>query len=655
MEVIEARHIQMADNMSTLEPHWGYVDRILPCKNDPGSCEYLDAVYHTHDLSMLYTFILWAVIGGLLIILTILHFIKPSGKITTEVRDSEIQSRANTLSWYYRTWRGTTATFRRFLLPESFVKFFGHVTRLQVLILAILLGYLLIFTFVGEVYKRWITPVKKTNLFNTRSGLGGFSDRVGAFAYALTPFTVLLSSRESVLSLATGIPYQSFNFLHRWTGRVIFIQSAVHAFGWTLIEARLYQPQPTTFRTWIKQPYMIWGCVALIFLCFLYVFSIRRVIQWTGYEFFRKTHYVVACLYIGACWGHWQQLKCWMIASLGLFFIDRGVRILRTLLIHVGYFDSNGNAGLGFHPAQSTLQYFDDKDGGVIRLEFNHRHAPWSLGQHFFLCFPALNIWQSHPLTIASLPSNHHTYIIRCRSGETGNLKTLALNNQLTTPVILSGPYGERLLKPNEEPTNILAIAGGTGISLTLPLILAATASDAPFYPGRAIDFIWTVRRSSCLEWISEELETIKQRARDTKINLNVHIYITQEEEPSSSLEEEEKTEENTWNEEKMIKSDTILTSNSNSGSDPSAENSGVGFKISYLGGCKCCHPDLQGLVKRFMDERAGEAYRTRVVASGPKGMGRDLRRAVARCCDGGMVFRGKKRGDVELIWDARD
>lgn len=95
---------------------------------------------------MLYTFILWAVIGGFLVILTTLRFMRPLGQITTKVRDSEIQSSAGTLSWYYRAWRGTTATFRRYLLPESFVKFFGHVTRLQVLILTILLGYLLIFT-----------------------------------------------------------------------------------------------------------------------------------------------------------------------------------------------------------------------------------------------------------------------------------------------------------------------------------------------------------------------------------------------------------------------------------------------------------------------------------------------------------------------------
>ncbi|KAI9642830.1 hypothetical protein NHQ30_008563 [Ciborinia camelliae] len=601
MEVIEARHIQMADSSSIMEPHWGYVDRVLPCTNDAGSCEYLDAVYHSHDLSMLYTFILWAVIGSLIVILAAFRLMKPSGKTITKARDSEIQSSAGISPWYYRAWRGTTATFRRYLLPEICVKFFGNVTRLQILILAILLGYLLIFTLVGNVYKVWITPVKKTNLHNTRSWLGGFSDRVGALAYALTPFTVLLSTRESALSLATGIPYQSFNFLHRWLGRIMFIQAALHTFGWTLVEARLYQPQPTLYQNFIKQRYIIWGCIALALLCFLYVFSIKRVIRWTGYEFFRKAHYVVA--------------------------------------------------------SESTLQYFDDKDGGVIRLEFDHRHAPWTLGQHFFLCFPALSIWQSHPLTVASLPSNHHTYIIRCRSGETGNLKKLALGNQLTTPVILSGPYGESLLNPKEEPTNILAIAGGTGVSLTLPLVLAATASDTSIYKGRAIDFIWIVRRSSCLKWITKELNEIRRRANDRRFNFHVHIYVTQEEAPPTGEGEgEEKHSESDMlmNEEKIMEtidktlSDSMMSIGSGKMSSPA-------FRISYLGGCKCCHPDLNELVRAFMHGRAGSRYRTRVVASGPKGIGRDLRSAVAECNDGGAVLRGARIADVELVWDARD
>jgi hypothetical protein len=50
MDALKARHIQVADNTSYYVPHWGYVDRVLPCTNDAGSCEYLDAVYVCNTL-----------------------------------------------------------------------------------------------------------------------------------------------------------------------------------------------------------------------------------------------------------------------------------------------------------------------------------------------------------------------------------------------------------------------------------------------------------------------------------------------------------------------------------------------------------------------------------------------------------------------------
>lgn len=147
----------------------------------------------------------------------------------------------------------------------------------------------------GIVYKTWFTPVKgHPSLHNTRTGLGGFADRVGALAYALTPLTVALSSRESILSLATGIVPCQFNFLHRWLGKIMLVQSILHTFGWTLIEGRFYQPQPRTWTDFVKQPYIIWGWVALGLFILLFILSLQRVIRLTGHEFFRKAHYILA-------------------------------------------------------------------------------------------------------------------------------------------------------------------------------------------------------------------------------------------------------------------------------------------------------------------------------------------------------------------------
>ncbi|KAH8685677.1 putative Ferric/cupric reductase transmembrane component 1 [Tricladium varicosporioides] len=654
-------HIQQADNTSRLVPHWGYVERVLPCTNDAGSCGYLDSVYWMHDVSMLYTFIMWAVIGGILALLFALRVLRPRTDSRTVTASTNLDAQ-NPGSSYSRAWASIQSRFRKWLLPESFVGFFGHVSRLQILVLAILLGYLLIFSLVGIVYKIWITPVKKSTLHNTRSGLGGFSDRVGALAYALTPLTVALSTRESLITLITGIPYQSLNFLHRWTGRIIFIQSFLHTLGWTLIEGRFYQPQPMTYKMFINETYIVWGVIAMALITFLYIFSLQRVIKWTGHEFFRKSHYIVAGVYFGACWAHWNHLACWMIASLGIFGLDRGIRLLRSAMIHIGYY--NGTKNFGFHSAQSAIEYFDDEDGGVIRMEFQHNHEAWDIGQHFYLTFPALTIWQAHPMTVASVPeyhptAPHHTYIIRCRKGETGRLKKLVLESEsvngdkgktAVTPVIICGPYGTPLLptRPNIGPhvTNLLAIAGGTGISIALPLVLCATAS--PFFKGIPVDLIWIIRRSSNIRWIASELEELKSRVRGQNVNLRIHIYITQEAPSVSSEESHVATEKDVEKEVPSINSSSSLSS----GKSPNSLTHHSNFQITYLQGA---HPSLQNTIVEFLESRAVSSHSTRVVASGPNAMGADLRDAVAKANDGGKVWKGDKRWDVELVWDCRN
>lgn len=298
-----------------LVEYWGYAVRVLPCANDPGTCEYFEAVYGGHEVGMLYSGILWATIGGLIFLFAVFrHFWTPpraSEMATLSAKPESLEESYTGLSSSSRLARTFSAAKRRFFLRESWLRpIFGRTTRLQVTILAVLTGYLTIFSFAGITYKAWRTPVKGyTDLYQIRSGLGPWSDRVGVLAYALTPFSVLLASRESILSQLTGIPYQSFNFLHRWLGYIIFVQSILHTIGWTLIEVVYYQPQPQVANKWIKQEYMIWGCVAIILILIMFVLALPWTIRLTGYEFFRKSHYVLAMVYIGACWGHWKPLK----------------------------------------------------------------------------------------------------------------------------------------------------------------------------------------------------------------------------------------------------------------------------------------------------------------------------------------------------------
>lgn len=247
-------------------------------------------------------------------------------------------------------------------------------------------------------------------------------------------------------------------------------------------------------------------------------------------------------------------------------------------------------------------------------------------------------------------------YIIRCRKGETGRLKTLALHQNpvvispgepVTTPVILCGPYGKPLLpsawRSAPERTNVLAIAGGTGVSLTLPLVQAATST--PEFMGPAVDFIWIIRRSSNMKWIASELDEMKRVSGGNAANLNIHIYVTQEALSASndaSLRMNEKSDE-----------ENCITREQSKGHAAISEIGigGARFDITYLDRKK---PSLGEIVKSFMETRADTSFRTRVVASGPNIMGKDLRSAVARQNDAGKVMKGEKRWDVELEWDDR-
>ncbi|KAL2843746.1 ferric reductase like transmembrane component-domain-containing protein [Aspergillus pseudoustus] len=661
------RHIQDFSVDSELEYHWGYASRQVPCLNDAGSCEYLDAVYHEHDLGMMYTFILWAVICGLLLLWALGRKLFPLARVSAPSKDQLLEDSRPKQNAFYRFGTAVKAFGRRHLLPESLTWFFGHTTRLQIGILAIIIVYLTIFTFVGITYKTWVTPVKNMEgVYNTRTGLGPWSDRIGIMAFALTPLSVLLSSRESLLSVITGVPYHHFMFLHRWLGWIIFIQSALHTLGWTIIEARLYQPQPTVWNEWVAQVYIIWGIVAMILLSFMVVFSTQWGIRLTGYEFFRKSHYVLAMVYIGACWGHWAQLYCWMIGSLLVWFFDRGVRLVRTFALH--HFNTpNTTSSLGLHVPEARMTLFQrSHDGDVVRLDFEHNHDEWKIGQHFFLCFPDLTLWQSHPMTPLNVPGQNprgqsHTYIIRSRKGITKRLADIARNAQLsatspipapTTSVVLSGPYGQSILSEgfyDADDVNVMCIAGGTGVTFVLPVLLALTRS-----PRRGnLEFVWAIRRKDDLKWIEPELQTLRKAAAATS-NFRIRIFVTRGSHDAPTTA----TTTTTADAEFESKEATVENQHPSSISSSSSEMKEDTFSIhepsssASLSSGNTKHPDLATQLTEFVSRTVSGP--TRVVASGPLSMIRDLRSAVAASNDASRVWKGEERFDVQLVHDDR-
>ncbi|KAE8219662.1 hypothetical protein CF319_g6685 [Tilletia indica] len=670
MSALHKRHIQDFHNAAKLEPHWGYAARVIPCTNDPGSCAYLDVVYGSHDRGMIYVAIIWATIVLILVVWGVGRLIAPkvlrkAGPNVPTLPSEEDSSIRRGPSALTRQVVAASATLRHYLLPDiGLRRIFGRVTRFQVLILAILVGYLIIWSFLGMTYQRWVTPVKKSpGLYNTRTTLGPFANRMGVLAFALTPFTILLCTRESVLSLITGVPYHHFNFLHRWSGHIIFVQSSIHTIGWCVVMMRLYNPQPATALEWIQEPYMIWGVVAMFFLVLLWVLSMPFSIRALGYEIFYRAHVILAIFYLGACWGHWEQLKVFIIPSLLLWAIDRGVRLLRTAMLHYKCLPGSLSQGrLGFSPAPAEITYFSDpKNGDIVRLDFQHPQQPWHIGQHFYLCFTDGSIWQSHPMTPLSLPvqdSAHlvkHSYVFRAKKGETKRIAMVAAEKcgkvdtsssesaKPTTGVILTGPYGASIMTGVECDTNILCIAGGTGITFVLPVLLhLATTVAYDAKTTRKIELCWVVRQAKDVKWVEVELDVLRAHPLIT-----VRTFATRD---GSAIEGGD-TEKNDVMESATGKDHTSSSSGSAQVSVDNLPKTTASSNTDHH------RPDLTQLIHDFVGTTVSTGETT-VFVSGPGEMVTETRGAVAACNSGRAVLKARDgdflRSSVRFVDDNR-
>lgn len=136
MATLNPRHssMEMPEN-GYMVYHWGYGNEVLPCESDQTTCEYLDGVYKMHDVSMTYSFIMWGVLLGIAVVWVALRGWRMGGP--SQKVGGVIDGLCDRLGRLRRRW----------LLKDTPLRLlFGRTTRLQVAILAIMSGYLLIFS-----------------------------------------------------------------------------------------------------------------------------------------------------------------------------------------------------------------------------------------------------------------------------------------------------------------------------------------------------------------------------------------------------------------------------------------------------------------------------------------------------------------------------
>lgn len=321
------------------------------------------------------------------------------------------------------------------------------------------------------------------------------SNRAGILSFANIPLLVLYSSRNNILLWLTNWSHSTFLLLHRWIAAICVIEACLHS----AIYLHIYSAQ-CEHSSESQRAYWYWGIVATLAMVLIVPGSMLQVRR-RFYEFFLAWHVIFFLLaMVGCClhiyyrydfqWGY----ENWIYMALAIWGFERGMRILRF-------------ARHGIRTAQVSI--VDDE---YIKLEIPGIAAEGDV----YLYFPTLTwrVWENHPFSVMTdvcqgsdtgssttrittdkdrLPiswteKGEHldkmslteisnkpcqrglVFYIRTRSGITKYLR----GPKSKFPVLVESSYHPvALSEPNASGmTNIIAIAGGVGVTALAPILM---------------------------------------------------------------------------------------------------------------------------------------------------------------------------------------
>ncbi|KAI0775988.1 hypothetical protein BD413DRAFT_257872 [Trametes elegans] len=349
-----------------------------------------------------------------------------------------------------------------------------------------------------------------------------YEDRAAHLASCQLPFIVALAGKNNIISLLTGIGHEKLNVLHRASARTCLILLWIHA----LCRAISGLPEKFDF----THGWMRWGAVGLAAFTLATILSVR-FIRNAFFEFFLISHIVLVGLFIIGGYLHAREVHFgdYFWPALVVWAFDR---VLRTARL---FWNNRGGAA---HDVDAGTAKVELVSPDTIRLTMRRKFS-WRPGQHAYVVLPSVSDLptEAHPFTIASIPSamdgtdglkeKDVVFLVRGRSGFTARLRDHATRNRETrVPAFVDGPYG---CPPDlSKYSTCILIAGGSGVSYTLPLLLdlvhraRAKTSDV-----RRVVFVWAVRDIEHTQWIAKPLREALTAAQSTSLAIEPYIYVT--------------------------------------------------------------------------------------------------------------------------------
>ncbi|EPQ54152.1 hypothetical protein GLOTRDRAFT_44599 [Gloeophyllum trabeum ATCC 11539] len=394
-----------------------------------------------------------------------------------------------------------------------------------------------------------------TDLEGVKFDWSFYSNRAGTLAASQFPLITVLGTKNNVLTLLTGISYEKMNNLHRMSARVLLVLLWLHAGSKVSVALSCLPPiialiyPPTNIpcsitpdeigTTWLNL-----GYVSVFAFSALVLVSLRPV-RAVAYEFFFYMHFILAFLILLGAYYHTVNFNFqqYVWPSFLVWGLDRFIRLIRVVVFKLSPHLSSASD-------PSVTARADLLAPDLVRLRVPRPPGfSWSPGQLSYIIMPGVSRlpFEAHPFSIASVhdgamdggngeKGGEHwkevVFLINAQSGFTKRLAHAAQSGEAKVNVLLDGPYG---CSPDLDGSDtVVLVAGGTGISYTLPLLLSVAKKGR----ARRVLFIWSIRDSSHLRWVSPAIiKALSLAPASMSISVSIHITRLGIESPPNPLD----------------------------------------------------------------------------------------------------------------------
>jgi len=348
---------------------------------------------------------------------------------------------------------------------------------------------------------------------------------IGHLIAANAFLAVLPATRNSLLVIFTGLPFERTIIFHRWVGRMLLILVGVH-FGWILYEwnrdgiswkTQLFTKDPTY--GWSNLYGLIAGSATLIMML-----TSLPIVRRKTWELFYLTHFMFIVFFVFA-WLHKVVVVPFIIGAIVIYGVDRLIRMLT-----------------GYLPVK-TVTFRVKNPGGVIQVRFlkpalTRWLRMYRPGQYVFVNFPKINPFTWHPFSLSSGPDERTGEInIRSLGGFTEAVANYA-QTQSETYIRVDGPYGNMNVQTRRHPV-VVMVAGGIGITPVLGILRDAfrtgnlsqrEVDNIPRHCISDVHLVWSIQSTDQYAWFEEEFEELVAAARHPyQPRLHLHLHVTRQ------------------------------------------------------------------------------------------------------------------------------